>query len=68
MVRFLRTITPVGLLTLAACSAPPQPSTIVKAEAPEPAVTLQVVKWPELAKAIASHKGKVVVLDIWAEY
>jgi hypothetical protein len=67
MVRFLRTVAPVCLLALTACSAPPSP-TVVTAEVPEPEVRLQVVKWPELAKAIASHKGKVVVLDIWAEY
>jgi len=67
MVRLLRTVAPVGLLALAACTAP-QPPAVVKAEPPEPEVTLQVVKWPELAKATASHKGKVVVLDIWAEY
>jgi thiol-disulfide isomerase/thioredoxin len=31
-------------------------------------VKLTVVKWPELEKAIASHKGKVVVIDMWADY
>ena len=41
---------------------------VVTAPADEPQVALRVVKWPELAKAIASHKGKVVVVDIWAEY
>jgi hypothetical protein len=35
---------------------------------PDGAVTLEVVKLPELRKAIESHKGKVVVLDVWAEY
>jgi hypothetical protein len=65
-------------LTVTACSSPlPQPTpptapkAVVVAEhvaAPAPGATLQVVKWPELEKAIASHKGKVVVLDVWAEY
>ena len=27
-----------------------------------------VVKWPEMEKAIAANKGKVIVLDVWAEY
>jgi len=31
-------------------------------------VTLTVVKWPELERAIASRQGNVVVLDVWAEY
>ena len=39
------------------------------AEAPaDGAVTLEVVKLDDLRKAIESHKGKVVVLDVWAEY
>lgn len=33
-----------------------------------PTVKLEVIKWPALEKAIAAHKGKVVVLDIWADY
>jgi len=31
-------------------------------------VGLQVVKMPELKKAIAAQKGKVVVMDVWADY
>lgn len=41
------------------------------ADAPRPAdadVKLQVVKWQDFEKAIASHKGKVVVIDLWADY
>ncbi len=34
----------------------------------EPPVTMIPVKWPELEKAIAAHKGKIVVLDLWAEF
>lgn len=64
----------LAALAVAACNSPPpksdQPPT---ASAPPAAaesrdVTLAVVKWPELEKAIASHKGKVVVLDVWADY
>ena len=29
---------------------------------------LQVVKCEDIERAIAAHKGKVVVIDIWAEY
>jgi thiol-disulfide isomerase/thioredoxin len=31
-------------------------------------VKLDVVKWPGLEKAIAAHKGKVVLIDIWADF
>jgi thiol-disulfide isomerase/thioredoxin len=31
-------------------------------------VNLEVVKWPALEKIIASHRGKVVVIDIWADF
>jgi len=31
-------------------------------------VKLEIVKWQALEKTIASHKGKVVVIDIWADY
>ena len=31
-------------------------------------VGLQVVKMPELKKAIAAQQGKVVVIDVWADY
>ena len=31
-------------------------------------VTLKTVKLPEWKKAIADHKGKVVVIDVWADY
>jgi thiol-disulfide isomerase/thioredoxin len=31
-------------------------------------VALKTVKWPELDKAIASHRGKVVVMDVWADF
>ena len=31
-------------------------------------VGLQIVKMPELKKAIAAQLGKVVVIDVWADY
>ena len=31
-------------------------------------VTIEVVKLPDLERAIAAHKGSVVVLDVWADY
>jgi hypothetical protein len=31
-------------------------------------VSLEPVKWPQLEQILAGHKGKVVVLDVWAEY
>jgi len=38
---------------------------------PLPALTgvqIQPVKYAELGQAIKSHRGKVVVVDIWAEW
>lgn len=32
----------------------------------KPAVSVKLAKLPELDKLIASHKGKVVVVDIWS--
>jgi thiol-disulfide isomerase/thioredoxin len=31
-------------------------------------VALKTVKWPDLEKVIAAHKGKVVVIDVWADF
>jgi len=36
--------------------------------APTTSVTLTAVKWPKLEEAIAAHKGKVVVIDFWADF
>jgi hypothetical protein len=50
----------------AASTSPPaaaRPENAVPAE-----VTLQVVKFPQLHEALAAHRGKVVVLDVWATY
>jgi thiol:disulfide interchange protein len=62
-----KAIGPLLALMCAACAAREAPQ-VAQAVPDEPAVTLQVVKWPELEKAIASHKGQVVVLDVWAEW
>ena len=35
---------------------------------PSAAVALTTVKWPDLEKLLAEHRGKVVLLDVWAEY
>jgi len=31
-------------------------------------VNLQVVKIPDLKRAIAAHHGRVIVMDVWADY
>jgi thiol-disulfide isomerase/thioredoxin len=56
----------LGVLLLAACS---DSSTAPKSgPAPEPAeVTLTPVKWADLERAIAAHRGRVVVIDLWGE-
>jgi thiol-disulfide isomerase/thioredoxin len=36
--------------------------------AQESVVKLSSVKWPELEKAISAQKGKVVVIDVWADF
>jgi thiol:disulfide interchange protein len=35
---------------------------------PNPGISVQTVKFPELVKAIQAHRGKVVVVDFWADY
>lgn len=70
----------LAALTVAACSSPipkgDQTSTpgsvgvtAAKVSTPAaPATTLTAVKWPELETALAAHRGKVVVMDVWADY
>jgi hypothetical protein len=36
------------------------------AQAPGPEITLKVVKYDQLRKEIESHKGKVVLVDVWS--
>jgi hypothetical protein len=38
------------------------------ATAADPAIKLKSVKYDDLTKEIRTHKGKIVVVDIWAEY
>jgi hypothetical protein len=63
----------VFAMTIAACSSPPHGDQASGAKptgqtAKSAEVTLTTVKWPELQSAIASHKGKVVVLDVWGTF
>lgn len=75
----MRTLPWFGLLLagIAGCglSQPPKVTSVTTTEATPPAegkaaepARLQVVKSSEVEKAIAAQKGKVVVVDIWAEY
>jgi len=41
---------------------------VAASPAPSQEVTLKKIKYDELAKVIAGHKGKVVVVDFWATY
>jgi thiol:disulfide interchange protein len=55
---------PAGLIALlAAALAAPAESPTSDGE-----IVLKTVKWPDLEKAIAAHKGKVVVMDMWANW
>jgi hypothetical protein len=70
----------LAAVTVAACSSPPPKAdqgaseTATSAVTSKPAeptstgVTITAVKWPELQAAIAAQKGKVVVMDCWADY
>jgi hypothetical protein len=55
-----------GLLLLAGCSDSEPPPTVGPVPQPETsAVTLEVQSPEETDKLIASHKGKIVVVDLW---
>ena len=62
------------LAGVAGCAASVPPNTATAPPAADSAdaaaadVTLDVVKWPQLERVIAAHKGKVVLIDVWAEY
>ena len=43
-------------------------ATSLPARPPEPQVTLQPVKYADLGKLVRAQKGKVVVVEFWAEY
>jgi thiol-disulfide isomerase/thioredoxin len=50
------------LLIAAGCQGAPQPASDA------PAVTARLASWEETEKLIASHRGKVVVLDAWSTW
>jgi thiol-disulfide isomerase/thioredoxin len=52
----------LGVLLLAAAAAPPTPP------AQDAAVEIKVVKFGGLEEAVKQFKGKVVVVDFWADY
>ena len=65
----------LAAVTMVACSSPPPNGGQAARERPASTgptrpseVTLTVVKWPDLDRAIAAQKGKVVVLDVWGEF
>jgi hypothetical protein len=63
--RFLNLVALAGLF--AGCRPAPPPAK-PPAAAPPSGITFKIVKWPELEAAIAAHRGKVVLIDLWAEY
>lgn len=49
----------------------PIPTTTVatpKTETPPAEVELKTIKFPQYLEALAALRGKIVVVDIWAEY
>lgn len=44
------------------------PATSARGQTPEDAVKLKVVKYADLADAVRQQKGKVVVVDFWADF
>jgi|GEM_PF-1875163 hypothetical protein len=55
-----------GLLLLAGCAESDAPPTVGSVPQPEPStVTLEVQSPVETDKLIASHQGKIVVVDLW---
>ena len=63
----MRTLPFCFLAFLVGCGDSAKVSSVNPA-APVTEVTLKSVKWPDLEKAIAAHKGRVVVVDMWADY
>jgi len=39
-----------------------------RSQAPQPGIELKVVKYNDLVAAVKAQKGKVLIVDIWAEY
>ncbi len=48
------------VLLVAGCQSPPEPA--------PPAVPLRLASWEETQALVASHKGKIVVLDAWSTW
>jgi thiol:disulfide interchange protein len=50
----------------------PEPAQVPDADGPAgdgaSQVALQVASWEEVQAAVAAHRGKVVVLDLWATW
>lgn len=62
------TILAAGLIAAGCGPGAAPPGTSPPKTPPALAVTLTVVKMPELLAAIEYQKGKIVVLDMWATY
>ncbi|MFL5331331.1 MAG: hypothetical protein ACJ8C4_20785 [Gemmataceae bacterium] len=57
-----------SLVFLVGCGGPPA-SNAPQAKVPANSdVALRVVKWPEFETILAAQRGKILVLDIWADY
>lgn len=40
----------------------------IHAQEGKAAVDLKMVKYDQLVEAVKAHRGKVIVVDVWAEY
>jgi thiol-disulfide isomerase/thioredoxin len=54
-----------SIILLLAAASPAEPG---EPSLPAREVTLQVVKYRELGAAVRAHQGKVVVVDLWADW
>jgi thiol-disulfide isomerase/thioredoxin len=43
-----------------------QPATAGEATSSQPAVELKILNWYETQKLVESHRGKIVVMDVWS--
>ena len=73
--RWLTWLASLGFLVLAGCSnSPPAPvsqqakDTKAAVQPPADAVQVKLVKYDGLQEAIKQLKGKVVVVDVWADW
>lgn len=64
-----RIVAPVLLVLFVGCEGTSKKGTEMPAKGLDPsAVTIQTVKFADLLKAIDDQKGKIVVVDVWADY